>query len=246
MRILLLLLRSLAASLLNPVYWAAVYLTCRKYHKGGEHAGRKTRQSIFTGIAAGSLAMAMICILGLTVQPGMYLALLLPTALLLSRIRPRFCCFAYSGTLLGLLGVADVPGVLVIVGVLHVMEGILAALDTASEEELAYKEGRVVKKMRRVGYWPVPFALLVPVSGETLGIAMPQWWPLLGSAAGFALCPMTALFLYNTEGKGSAWRLIFYGALLCFLAFCLPQGRIWEIGALLIMFLAHEWILLEV
>ena len=208
MRILLLLFRSLAASLLNPVYWAAVYLTCRKYHKGGEHAGRKTRQSIFTGIAAGSLAMAMICILGLTVQPGMYLALLLPTALLLSRIRSRFCCFAYSGTLLGLLGVADVPGVLVIVGVLHVMEGILAALDTASEEKLAYKEGRVVKKMRRVGYWPVPFALLVPVSG--------------------------------------AWRLVFYGALLCFLAFCLPQERIWEIGALLIMFLAHEWILLEV
>ena len=114
MRILLLLLRSLAASLLNPVYWAAVYLTCRKYHKGGEHAGRKTRQSIFTGIAAGSLAMAMICILGLTVQPGMYLASPLPTALLLSRIRSRFCCFAYSGTLLGLLGVADVPGVLVI------------------------------------------------------------------------------------------------------------------------------------
>ena len=100
--------------------------------------------------------------------------------------------------------------------------------------------------MRRVGYWPVPFALLVPVSGEALGIAMPQWWPLLGSAAGFALCPMTALFLYNAEGKGSAWRLIFYGALLCFLAFCLPQGRIWEIGTLLIMFLAHEWILLEV
>lgn len=246
MRILLLLFRSLMASLLNPVYWAAVYLTHRKYHRDGEHADGRTRQSIFTGIAAGSLVMTLICILGLTVQPGLYLALLLPTALLLSRIRPRFCCFAYSGTLLGLWGAADVPGILVIVGVLHVMEGILAALDTAPGEELAYKEGRVVKKMRRVGCWPVPFALLVPVSGEVLGIAMPPWWPLLGSAAGFALCPMTALFLYNAEGRGSVWKLIFYGAALCFLAFCLPQGRIWEIGALLIMFLAHEWILLEV
>lgn len=246
MRILLLLFRSLMASLLNPVYWAAVYLTHRKYRRDGEHADGRTRQSIFTGIAAGSLVMTLICILGLTVQPGLYLALLLPTALLLSRIRPRFCCFAYSGTLLGVWGAADVPGILVIVGVLHVMEGILAALDTAPGEELAYKEGRVVKKMRRVGYWPVPFALLVPVSGEVLGIAMPPWWPLLGSAAGFALCPMTALFLYNAEGRGSAWKLIFYGTALCFLAFCLPQGRIWEIGVLLIMFLAHEWILLEV
>ena len=34
----------------------------------------------------------------------LYLVLLFPTALILAKIRPRFCCFAYSGAVLGLLG----------------------------------------------------------------------------------------------------------------------------------------------
>ena len=141
--------------------------------------------------------MLLVCVLGLSVKVGMDLILLFPMALLLSKIRPRFACFAYSGACVGILGLwnlADVSGILATVGLLHFMEVFLIASGAPTQEQFVVYGGRVHRILEQKAIWALPFALLIPVAGEG-GLHMPAWWPLWGNGENFAVFPMTALVL---------------------------------------------------
>lgn len=247
MALLLLLARSLLSGVLNPVYWLTIVLVYRRYQREGRAALRCTCRSVLIGLASGSMGMLLTCALGLSVKVGLYLVLLFPVALILSRIRPRFCCFAYSGACVGLLNPSEASDILATVGLMHIMEAMLVAAGSMKGEELLWQEGRMRRAWRNTGYWPVPFALLIPGGEAARGILMPGWWPLLGEGTSFCLFPMTALILYQAGEKvsRSAVKLFFYGLMLLGLALWLPGGRIWQILALGVMAAAHEWILLE-
>lgn len=250
-----LLIRSLVSGLLNPVYWLAVWISYRRYK--GEDAGRapaRTVRCAAAGLLCGAAGMLVMCLLGLSVKMGLYLALLFPAALVLSRIRPRFCCFAYSGALVGIAGLlpglenfADSRGILMMVGVLHMMEAVLVRFSSVRTREIIWKQGKLSGCEGRSGCWPVPFALLIPGGNPSSGVAMPGWWPLLGQDGSFLLFPMTTLMLYSArrERNYGAWRLFFYGALLLAASLIVPERPLAQLAALTGMVLAHEWILLE-
>ena len=243
---LLLLAKSLVYGMLNPVYWFAIGVTYRRYQRENcPRPGQMTVRSVGAGLWSGTLGVLLVSGLGLSVQMGMYLALLFPTALILAKIRPRFCCFAYSGAVLGLLGIGDVPGILAVVGLLHVMEAALSVSGVTLGSQLVWKDERLRSVPMRQGCWPVPFALLIPGSTAAEVLQMPSWWPLLGEGTYFSLFPMTALILYQAEGHERGWRLLGYGVLLLGVSLLLPQGKLWEILGLFIMVYIHEWILLE-
>lgn len=250
-----LLIRSLAAGLANPVYWLAIWISYRRYKRQNpKRALDQTARSVIAGLVCGSAGMLFMCLAGLSVRLGPYLALLFPAALVLSRIRPRFCCFAYSGACIGIIGLmpglgefADTRGILMMVGVLHMMEAALVRTGAVSSREIVWKDGGLTGAIRQSGCWPVPFALLIPGSGPAGGVAMPAWWPLLGQDGSFQLFPMTTLMLYSADREKNygVWRLFIYGAALLTVSLLLPEGALFQLAALAGMVLAHEWILLE-
>ena len=147
----------------------------------------------------------------------------------------------------GLEDFADTRGILMMVGVLHMMEAALVRTGAVSSREIVWKDGRLTGAIRQSGCWPVPFALLIPGSGPAGGVAMPAWWPLLGQDGSFQLFPMTTLMLYSADREKNygVWRLFIYGAALLTVSLLLPEGALFQLAALAGMVLAHEWILLE-
>lgn len=178
----------------------------------------------------------------------MDLVLLFPMALLLSKIRPRFACFAYSGACVGILGLwnlADVSGILATVGLLHFMEVFLIAGGTTAQEQFVIRGGRVRRILEQRAIWALPFALLIPAAGGG-GLRMPTWWPLWGSGESFAVFPMTALVFYETQEnrEKSLWKLLGYSVLLFGLALWDPQHIPGKLLCLALMVGAHEGMLL--
>lgn len=242
-------LQSLLTGVLNPVYWVALWITYRRYKRDQPNeAWRRTISSCLLGLAAGMLGMLLVCVLGLSVRIGMDLVLLFPVALLLSKIRPRFACYAYSGACVGILGIwdlADVSGILATVGLLHLMEVFLVAWGANPQQNFVYREGRIRTIRERKAVWALPFALLVPTAFGG-GILMPSWWPLWGRGESFVVFPMTALVFYRAgERRGkSVGKLLAYSLLLFGLALWAPGNPAGKILCLLLMVGAHEGMVL--
>ena len=96
-QILYLCLHGAAKNCFNPIFWIAVLVCWRLYRKNGASTAfvrRITLYSALEGVAAGLVAVSVMVLLGLSIQPGIYLILLFPTALLLSLFHPRFLCFS--------------------------------------------------------------------------------------------------------------------------------------------------------
>ena len=240
---------SLVAGICNPVYGIALWITYRRYRREQPKAAwQRTQRSGIWGLAVGSFGILFVCTLGLSVRVGMDLVLLFPMALLLSKIRPRFACFAYSGACVGILGLwnlADVSGILAIVGLLHFMEVFLIASGAPAQEQFVVRGSRVHRILKQSAIWALPFALLIPVAGGG-GLRMPTWWPLWGSGDSFAVFPMTALVFYETQEarRESIWKLLGYSVLLFGLALWNPQDMVGKMLCLALMVGAHEGMLL--
>lgn len=166
--------------------------------------------SLGYGAVGGFCASILLFLLGVSLTNiGVYF--ILPLALLLMLVKTRFLCFAYAGGLIALLAsflqlfpvfgsllentflqglvTLHIPGLLSLVAVLHFTESILIRLSGSLHRSPIFVRtpgGQVVGGFNLQTFWPLPLvglglaaALQVPVTGETL--AMPDWWPLLGT-----------------------------------------------------------------
>lgn len=175
--------------------------------------------------------------------------------LLLALFRLRYICMAYAAGALGVLQAAlsaadaaawpewigpfvgaidriDVPGLLLLAGLLHVAEGLLVRLQgarTAVPLFLEGKRGKPVGAYAMSGVWPVPLVWLVPAAG-TSGFALP-WTPWFGSSGGDALLwslmafpvligfsERTTTYWPEQKARASGYRLMVYGAAIALLA----------------------------
>ena len=115
-----------------------------------------------------------------------------PLAVLRRMAGARFLCFAYAGGLIALssavLGwpVVNVPHLLSLVAVLHVVESILIVLSGRYGDMPAFlrrNDGRVVGAFQLQNVWPLPLVLLMAVAvpeGDMRGFALgSSWWPVL-------------------------------------------------------------------
>lgn len=166
------------------------------------------------GLAAGLFASVIMLVLGPVVSQEAVL-LLWGVSLVLVLFRIRFLCIAYSAGVLGVLkGLLDmlpqlheqtsihwlvgaldgvnVPALLALAGILHLVEAMLIRVQgtrAASPLFFAGKRGRIVGGYYIQGFWPVPLFLLVPASMST-GFELP--WPALFAGNGAAAWSLAA------------------------------------------------------
>lgn len=153
----------------------------------------QTVKAMAFGLLGGLLSSILLVLIGVSLTDS-GIQYLLPVAVGLYLINPRFLCFSYAGGILSVLHLltgwprVNVPVVTGLVACLHAVESLLIRLSgstCASPVVLQRKEGDVVGGFVLQRFWPVPLILLaltvVPETSALPGdvICLPDWWPLL-------------------------------------------------------------------
>jgi len=208
--------------------------------------------SIGLGLFGGLAASVLLVMVGVTVSDS-GVGYLLPIALFLLLLSPRFLCFSYSG---GILSVShllfgwprvNVAVITALVACLHATESLLIRVSGQSCATPVYirgKDGRTVGGFSLQRFWPIPlivlFLIRVPDLSALSGvISLPDWWPLIKApeVAGvgtpvFTMMPIIAALGYGDlalsrtpkEKARATSRLLFlYSAIL--LAFSIAASR---------------------
>ncbi len=184
----------------------------RLFGKPLNNIWEQVAKSLLLGCGGGFLASIVLLVLGLSLD-SIGIEYIWPVAILLLLINPRFLCFAYAGGIVsvGVL-IADfitrhfglltdnafisslleinLTGLLILVGVLHLVESLLIYIGGHWGNSPVYfkaPSGRVVGGFSLQRFWPVPLvgmvASLQPETSELMSssIQMPDWWPILSA-----------------------------------------------------------------
>lgn len=182
----------------------------RLYGRVINPVGRQMLHSMGLGLAGGFLASLALVLLGLSLeQIGLYF--IWPVALLLLLVNPRYLCFSYAGGLVALVALLtkhvllpffpaladfsiigyllkiDIPSLLVLIGLLHLIEALLIYFGGhlgASPIYLKQDDGQITGAYTLQKFWPLPLvALMVSLVAQSdiVGVNMPEWWPVLKS-----------------------------------------------------------------
>ncbi|RQD74223.1 MAG: PDZ domain-containing protein [Candidatus Syntrophonatronum acetioxidans] len=179
------------------------------------NALKQTLISAGFGVVGGLAASIMLVLIGISLdQVGIFY--LWPLAIMLMLVNPRYMCFAYAGGIIGVastlaqvfypnlppLGILgsfieglaniNVPGLMALIGILHLTESILIALSGhIGSSPLYLKKGsrEIVGGFSLQKFWPLPIVglitMMIPEAAEFMqyGMEMPDWWPILGAPA---------------------------------------------------------------
>lgn len=218
---------SVVCALFHPLFWIVLVLVALQYRRiaqmraefFGTHGNSilvdvlvATVYGFFGGLIGGYL----IVLTGLTLS-GTGIWYLLPVAVLLMFINPRFLCFAYSGGLLAvcylLFGFPEIsiPQIMALVAILHFVESILIRVNGHLGAVPAYirlpREG-VVGGFTLQRFWPIPIVALIVSSGTVVSgaelIPMPEWWPLIKPEVPYDPATMVFSMIILVAGLGYA------------------------------------------
>ena len=170
---------SILASLKSPLYWVVVAIVYFQYRKVGnmekmilgshrEPLYKRVITSTILGLLGGIVASMIFITLGTTIEGNDFLYIL-PLAILLSLIHPRFICFSYAGGIVSLISLIigfpkiDVESVMTVVAVLHLVEGLLIIIDGHSGRIPIFmeKDNEIVGGFNMNRFWPMPFIVFV-------------------------------------------------------------------------------------
>ena len=247
-------------------YRRTIFIEKKLFGQPFNNLWQQTVYSVGYGLLGGVFGSFFLLLLGISLE-SIGIAYLWPLAIILLLINPRFLCFAYAGGLIaivslairflqpfwpvlgevGLLrGIAQIhlPGLLALIGILHLTESFLIYLSGHrgfSPIYLKTPAGEVVGGYSLQRFWPLPltglWGLVVAESADILvgGIPMPDWWPLLGEVMSpgggeqiiYLMVPLVAGLGYSdlalssypqNKRKKTARNLAFYSILLSLLA----------------------------
>ncbi|NPV69653.1 MAG: PDZ domain-containing protein [Firmicutes bacterium] len=225
-------LRLLPLVILEPsvagVFWLIVLLTVMQYKRLAANEERiygavknsfmeMSVSGLLYGLVGGIVASLLLVFVGVSLT-GSGISYLLPLAFLLYMINPRLMCFSYAGGIVSLSNLlfgwprVSVPGIMALVGVLHITESVLIRVSGSGCSTPVYlrsRSGRTVGGFSLQRFWPMPLVALVmlalPDPSQVTGlIQMPDWWPLVRPAeaanmpdALFAMWPIVAALGYS-------------------------------------------------
>jgi hypothetical protein len=230
---------------------------------------RRTASAAGYGLVAGLAGSLTLALLGIPLGPT-DVGYVWPLALLLLLVNPRLLCFAYAGGLLALARLAfgwppvHVTGLLGLVAVLHLVEGVLVALDgekIVTPLYVRHRPGQVVGGFFVQRFWPVPLVvvLFLPGAAAAGGISMPDWWPLVFPDPGvrppadtvFLLLPVAGALGYGdialtrparAKSLRTAGLLVVYASVLLALTVLGSRQPAWLWLAAAFAPGAHEWL----
>lgn len=286
-------LQAVATAIFHPWFLIVLYLTYRMYKKNGDieiqsllftkqKIGDRMVQSVLGGILIGIGASIILVIVGFPIHLSEYMVFLLPVSLLLAMINFRYLCFSYAGGILGILSFIfrgqmllnyrlpdmdlDIPGIIALVGILHLMESVLIFIEGAADSIpiVIKKEGKIASAYMMQKYWPLPFALLVMEVIASIpqgSIEMPNWWPLMKNMIDnpngiliYSIYPITAVLGYGDiavsttperKSRRTALMLIVYSLILLTIAVFAPNS-FWLQGlGVVLMPLLHEVLIIQ-
>lgn len=246
----------------------------------------KVSGSVLAGMAGGLLGSLLVMLVGISIEDYTStgggsltegITYIWIAALLLALINPRYLCFSYAGGLIALSNLifgfpsVNVPGLLALVGVLHLVESFLIWLDGYTYSAplfLRKKDGRTVGGYIMNRIWPIPLVAFAVVSGGDGGgislagiIDMPSWWPLLRHSAPDSIRElvyiplmvpvvlgygdMAVTKLPDKKCRSSALRLAGYSMVLIALSVIASELRALASVAAVFAPLAHEMLILH-
>ncbi|NLM48074.1 MAG: PDZ domain-containing protein [Epulopiscium sp.] len=283
-------LQSVSLAVFQPWFLLILYLVYWMYKKNYYLAlqtalfvkGKifeKMVQSLLTGILVGIGLSIVLIFLGIPMYFSEQMVFLLPIALVLSLFNFRYLCFSYAGGILGIFyfiarglksygfGLPeihlDIPGIIALVGILHLMEAWLVFAEGSRDSIpiVIKKDDSYAAAYLMQRYWPIPFSLLIMefVTSIPQGmIETPEWWPIMKNIITppnpelsliYTVLPITAILGYGdiavsqkpeVKSKKTAVSLMFYSSLLIVIAIMSPE-RLWlQFLGIFLMPLVHE------
>ena len=236
----------------SPFFWVIVVIIFFQYKKIGELEkdilGKNKKSPIYNvlvstvlGLIGGLMGSVIFIYFGITINPKDFY-FILPLAILLSLIHPKFMCFSYAGGIISLLSLIfgwpniNVVGVMAVVGVLHLVESFLVLVDGERGKIPIFMErqGEVIGGFSMNRLWPVPFTIFINNGGVYPATII----AILGYGDyAIANCP-------EKKSKQTAeLLLVFSMTLLCF-AWLSIEYNIFEYAAAIFSPLAHEIIIM--
>ncbi|MDN5347756.1 MAG: hypothetical protein PWP65_1320 [Clostridia bacterium] len=247
-------LQALAQALLSPFFWLVVLFIGWQYRRiaalkkdlfgiAVEPTWQHTLQATLHGIIGGLVGSFLMVVVGVSLS-GAGIGYLWVLAALLMLISPRFLCFSYAGGIISLVSLIfgrpdiDVPQLMGLVAVLHMVEAVLiwgSGHLGAAPVYTRHGSGRVVGAFNLQKFWPIPIVVLTlitlpPGLPPDVAVAMPDWWPLIrpqGIAepdeALFVMLPVLAALGYGdlaltcrpqAKSRRSALTLALYSLIL--------------------------------
>ncbi len=235
----------------------------------------KVSSALFNGFIGGLFGSFLVIMLGITVERYatynqnvfssgiLYIWII---AILFSLINARYLCFSYAGGLVALVSLliglpnVYVPGLMALIGILHLIESLLIWIDGDSFSVpifLKNKSGKVVGGYIMNRMWPIPLVMTIlafPVAGVLSYFSsetMPSWWPLLKQYQAFAYMPYLVPVVLGygdvaltqtpqNRCKRSAGRLAAYSIILIALSVAASKWVAFAYIAALFSPIAHE------
>lgn len=280
----------------DEFFWIIIFFLIIIYRKSSGIEARmlgssyplfsKVSSSVFVGLTGGLLGSLLVILVGISIEDytkagGGSLAegitYIWIVALLLALINPRYLCFSYAGGLIAISNLifgfpsVNVPGLLALIGVLHLIESFLIWLDGYTYSAplfLRRKDGKTVGGYVMNRIWPIPLVAFAVMSGSDGGsislagiIDMPSWWPLLKhSAAGglkelvyipvmvpvvLGYGDMAVTKMPDKKCRSSAVRLACYSLVLIVLSVIASKLKVFAFAAAVFAPAAHELLILH-
>ena len=194
-----------------------------------------TISQVVLGIFGGLLGSILITYSGAMFDEKSGIELIFLTSVILTLIRPRFICFSYSGAVLGAISLlaneisvyfmgkpalngflkVDITSLMTMIGILHIVEGILVAIDGSRGAIPVFSNtnGKIAGGFAFKRYWPIPVVLMLITTvtigsgadASTTSISTPDWWPIATSytstfleTAMIAAAPIYAMLGYTS------------------------------------------------
>ncbi|SEF60072.1 PDZ domain (Also known as DHR or GLGF) [Caloramator fervidus] len=246
--------------------------------------------SILSGILAALFINILMTLVGITFSNSVGLQIVVLISLILLTINPRYVCLSYSGGLFSLFLIIskylidkdiinsksfiefinfiniDIPSLMAIIGIMHLIEAVLIWIDGYKAATPAYmkKEDKIIGVYVIQRFWPIPLIFYFLMKGTvSLGdlVSTPDWWPLFKPSiksidlknAVFMAIPVFAMLGYGdfaistdvkTKVKRTSIHLIFFSIILIFLAFFAIKYNIFAFVASIFSPIAHEFLII--
>ena len=184
-----------------------------------------TLSQIALGIIAGTIISIALSILGVVFNENSGIEIMFIISIFLIFIKKRYICFAYSGSILGLISIVsnlianytgyqsyiniNIVSLMIFVGVMHIAEGILVIFDGSRGAVPVFtnKENKIIGGFAYNRYWAMPVALFIVItssfSSATTDIVTPNWWPIINRSENLALLAsaiIASIPLYGVVG----------------------------------------------
>jgi hypothetical protein len=284
-----LVLSKLSSFIVNPLFGVLVVLIFLLYKKSSRleltmlkirlSLMDKMSGSIFNGFIGGLLGSFLVVLLGITIENytpysqstlSSGITYIWIIAILMTMINVRYLCLSYAGGIVALFSLifgfpnVYVPGLMALIGLLHLVESFLIWIDGYSFSTPIFvkkKNGKIVGGYIMNRMWPIPLILMLlalPLGSgisQLYDIAMPSWLPLLQHKQAFLytlfLVPVVLGYgdialtqVPELRCRKSAARLAVYSVVLMLLSVMAAKLQIFAYIAALFAPLAHETLIL--